>query len=128
MYMDLISSRKERRLKHEYSGVNINARDIMYKPILITQFEITESSLNKGKDMLVAQVYYWKSVEENGIKDRIRIKAVLFCESYNLIKTIRGTDDRLPHMTKITKKKDGYYYFTKLNDTEKSNLNDLQND
>ena len=100
----------------------------MYKPILITQFEITESSLNKGKDMLVAQVYYWKSVEENGIKDRIRIKAVLFCESYKLIKTIRGTDDRLPHMTKITKKKDGYYYFTKLNDTEKSNLNDLQND
>ena len=126
--MDLISSRRERRLKHEYSGVNINARDIMYKPILITKFEITESSLNKGKDMLVAQVYYWKSVEENGIKDRIRIKAVLFCESYNLIKTIRGTDDRLPHMTKITKKKDGYYYFTKLNDTEKSNLNDLQND
>lgn len=126
--MDLISSRRERRLKHEYSGVNINARDIMYKPILITQFEITESSLNKGKDMLVAQVYYWKSVEENGIKDRIRIKAVLFCESYKLIKTIRGTDDRLPHMTKITKKKDGYYYFTKLNDTEKSNLNDLQND
>ena len=110
--MDLISNRRERRLKHEYSGVNINARDIMYKPIL----------------MLVAQVYYWKSVEENGIKDRIRIKAVLFCESYNLIKTIRGTDDKLPHMTKITKKKDGYYYFTKLNDTEKSNLNDLQND
>lgn len=100
----------------------------MYKPILITQFEITESSLNKGKDMLVAQVYYWKSVEENSIKNKVKVKAVLFCESYNLIKTIKGTDDMLPHMTKITKKKDGYYYFTKLNDTEKSNLKDLQND
>ena len=126
--MDLVTSRKEKRLKYQYSGPNIHVRDIMFKPIMITQFEIIDSTLNKGKEMLVAQVMYWKTVKGNGVETKIKVKAVLFCESYKLIKTIKNTEDKLPHMTKITKSKDSYYYFTKLNDIEKSNLKDLEND
>ena len=50
------------------------------------------------------------------------IKAVVFSESYSLIKTIRGTEDELPHLTKIVRKCDGYLYFTALNDKEKKCL------
>ena len=39
---------------------------------------------------------------------------LLITESYTLIKTLQGTEDRLPHHTKIVRKRDGYYYFTAL--------------
>ena len=47
---------------------------------------------------------------------------MVFSESYSLIKTIRGTEDELPHLTKIDRKRDGYLYFTALNDKEKKYL------
>ncbi len=47
---------------------------------------------------------------------------MVFSESYSLIKTIRGTEAGLPHLTKIVRKRDGYLYFTALNDKEKKCL------
>ena len=50
------------------------------------------------------------------------IKTMVFSESYSLIKTIRGTEAGLPHLTKIVRKHDGYLYFAALNDKEKKCL------
>ena len=47
---------------------------------------------------------------------------MVFSESYSLIRTIRGTEDGLPHLTKIVRKRDGYLYFAALNDKEKKCL------
>lgn len=87
----------------------------MYIPIMITQFEVTSSTLHPGKDMMVAQVAYIGNGGEI-------ISRTLFTESYTLISTIKGTESELPHYTKITRKRDGYFYFIKLNEKEKQIL------
>lgn len=87
-----------------------------YKPLKITQFEICESWLNPSKECLVAQVTYIdKDTQE-------AIRRTLWTESYTLVNTIKGTEDSLPHYTKIVVKKDGYYYFVRLNEKEKQLL------
>ena len=70
--------------------------------------------------MLAAQVYY---VEDGAIEARL-----LIAEGYKLLKTIRGTEAELPHYTKIIRKRDGYYYFTALNDKEKEPLKVIEYD
>lgn len=47
---------------------------------------------------------------------------MVFSESYSLIRTIRGTEAGLPHLTKIVRKRDGQLYFTALNQQEKKIL------
>lgn len=73
--------------------------------------------------MLAAQVYF---MEDGAIEVRL-----LLAEGYKLLETIRGTEDQLPHYTKIIRKRDGYYYFAALNEKEKEPLKlieyDLQN-
>ena len=114
--MDLSTSRRERRLKHDYVGEGMSAAHLRYKPIKIIQFEICRSWLNDNKDCLVAQAMFVDK-ETGEVK-----KVTIWTESYSLIKTIRGTEDSLQHYTKIIRKRDGYYYFVKLNDIEKSTL------
>ena len=114
--MDLQTPRRTRRLNLNYEGPARSASQILYTPIKITQFEITESWLHPGKECLVFQ-----SVNLNHESGEI-IKTMVFSESYSLIKTIRGTEDELPHLTKIVRKRDGYLYFVALNDKEKKCL------
>lgn len=116
--MDLMTIRRERRLKYIYQGSSIQPGGLLYKPIKITQFEITASTLHPGKDMVVAQVV---SVS----KDGEITQNILFTESYTLLSTLKGTEDSLPHYTKITRKKDGYYYFVILNEKEKEILSKI---
>ena len=49
--------------------------------------------------------------------------APLMTESYDLIATIEGTEDSLPHYTKIVRSKDRQYHFAQLNQIEIDNLN-----
>lgn len=115
--MDLSTpKRKERRLKYDYEGEGMSASFYRYKPIRISQFEICKSWLNPDKDCLVAQVEYID--KETGEL----VKGTMWTESYTLLDTIRDTEKELPHYTKIVKKRDGYYYFVKLNDKEKQLL------
>lgn len=114
--MDLHTPRKAQRLHLHYEGPARSASQILYTPIKITQFEITESWLHPGKECLVFQ-----SVNLNHQNGEI-IKAMVFSESYSLIKTIRGTEAGLPHLTKIVRKRDGQLYFTALNQQEKKIL------
>ena len=114
--MDLQTPRITRRLNLHYEGPARSASQILYTPIKITQFEITESWLHPGKECLVFQ-----SVNLNRKSGEI-IKTMVFSESYSLIKTIRGTEAGLPHLTKIVRKRDGYLYFAALNDKEKKCL------
>ena len=114
--MDLHTPRRTRRLNLNYEGPARSASQILYTPIKITQFEITESWLHPGKECLVFQ-----SVNLNRQNGEI-IKAVVFSESYSLVRTIRGKEAGLPHLTKIVRKRDGQLYFTALNQQEKKIL------
>ena len=118
--MDLSSSRQERRLKLNYEGIGRAAQHVLYIPIKITQFEIVQSWQNPGKECLVFQaVYPDKDTGEI-------IKCPIWTESYKLIKDIKGTQDELPHYTKIVKnKKDQQLYYTQLNAKEKLPLVNL---
>ncbi len=121
--MDLSTPRGQKILKHQYLGKCIYCGQLLYKPLLICHFEITASQLHAGKEMLAAQVYF---MEDGAIETRL-----LLAEGYKLLETIRGTEDQLPHYTKIIRKRDGYYYFAALNEKEKESLKlieyDLQN-
>ena len=114
--MDLSSTRRERRLKLRYEGVAVSAGNLLYTPIKITHFEIVDSCLNPGKRMLMAQTRYIdKQTGEVAIRP-------LMTESYQLIHDIEGTEDSLPHYTKIRRAKDGMLLWTTLNQEEKQIL------
>lgn len=110
-----LATTQGRVLKQQYKGRKLYVADVLYRPIKITTFEIVKSVLHKGKDMLVAQVEIKQS-------DKVEC-CVLFTESYTLIKTIRGTEKELPHITKIVRKRDRYYYFVPLNAIEMKEIN-----
>lgn len=118
--MDLSTPRRQKRLKHQYLGKGVQTGAVRYKPILITQFEIADSTLHAGKDMLVAQIHW---LEDGAIETH-----PLFAEGYKLIETVQGTEESLPHFTKIVRKRDGYDYFTPLNAKEKEPLIALYNE
>lgn len=98
-------------LKGRYVGKAIYVGGMMNMPFILTHYEITDSRHNEGKSLLVAQVIL------NGER------RTLFTESYSLIETIQAAKTAPPYYTKIIKKKDGYYYFVRLNNVE---LNKLQ--
>lgn len=110
-----LSTIRRKKLKHAFSGQKLYVSNVLFKPIVITNFEIAGSSLHVGKEMLVAQV--------NFLSDDGKIQTgVLFTESYSLIDSIRNTESDLPHTTKIIRKSDRYYYFCQLNKIELSKL------
>lgn len=118
--MELFSIRSERKLKLNYKGQRIAASDILFKPIKITHFEIVESWQNPGKDCLVFQ-----AVRINSDTGEV-VENMVLTESYEIIKTIKGTQSALPHYTKIVRDRSSRsMYFSKLNDKEKSPLLDL---
>ena len=98
--MDLSTPRGQKLLKHQYLGKRAYCAELLYKPLLICHFEIVASQQNAGKQMLVAQVYY---LNDGAIEAR-----PLMAEGYKLLATIKGTEDQLPHYTKIIRKRDGY--------------------
>ncbi|MGM9697090.1 MAG: hypothetical protein ACI3Y0_00380 [Prevotella sp.] len=115
--MNLSSTRRKRLLSHTFTGKSILVSTVLYKPIRITDFEIVDSPKNKGKKLLVAQVEW----NDGG---RI-VTSPLMTESYDLINTIRGTEDTLPHFTKIIRSKDKQYHFSELNNIEINSLKSL---
>lgn len=118
--MDLFSVRRERKLKLNYKGEKITATGILFKPIKITHFEIVESWQNPGKDCLVFQSIHIDS------KTGEVIENMVLTESYEIVKTIKGTQSALPHYTKIVRDKSSRsMHFSQLNDKEKSPLLDL---
>lgn len=112
--MNLSSPRRKRLLSHKFTGKSILVSRVIYKPIMITDFEIIDSPKNKGKKLLVAQVR-WNDEGRT-------LTAPLMTESYDLISTIQGTEDSLPHYTKIMRSKDKQYHFTELNNIEIKSL------
>lgn len=88
---------------------------ILYKPIKITAYETIPSRINRGKQLLVAQVIY--------LDKGIRYEQVLFTESYDLIRTLDDAGAP-PHYGKIIKSRDGRYSFAPLSSLE---INNLQN-
>lgn len=114
--MDLSSNRKGRRLKFAYIGDAISASNLLYVPLKILHFEIIDSPLNHGKRMLMAQTTYINP--ETGEV----LKRPLMTESCQLISDIEGTEDSLPHLTKIRRSKEGYLLWTTLNQKEKDTL------
>lgn len=114
--MDLQTPRRERVLKHQYTGRAVAAGGVLFRPLRIDFFEIAPSQLHEGRDMLVMQT---ASIDRDTGEI---VSHPVMTESFSLIKTIRGTEDSLPHYTKIVRKRDGYLYFSKLNDEEKRNI------
>ena len=113
--MNLSSARRKPLMSHQYQGKSIYASEVLYKPIKISAFEIVKSPKNEGKMLLVAQVE-WND------EGRMRT-APLMTESFDLISTIKGTESELPHITKITRSRDGQYHFSELNQIEINSLN-----
>jgi len=113
--MDLITPKRRRLHSTPFDGVGTSARNVLYIPLKIIRFEINESVLHLGKKMLTFQADY---IDKNGV----RYHRPVMTESFTLINTISGTESELPHYTKIIRKRDGYFYFVKLNDIEKSQL------
>lgn len=109
--MNLSTKPQARVLSHAYRGSRLRVGDVLYKPMTITAFEVIPSQLHPGKQALAMQVVV--DGEEH----------LLITESYTLIKTLQGTEDRLPHHTKIVRKRDGYYYFAALLPQEITTLN-----
>jgi hypothetical protein len=116
--MELVTPHKHKLLKYRYYGMSVNVGSVLYKPIIITRFEIVKSQRNKGKYMLVMQLKY--------VQDDIIKTVPVFTESYTLVSTIRDTEKDLPHYTKIIRKRDGYYYFVSLNYMEKETLKKIK--
>ena len=100
--MNLATPDRRTILSHAYRGSRLRVGDVLCKPMTITAFELIPSQLHPGKQALAMQVVV--DGEEH----------LLITESYTLIKTLQGTEDRLPHHTKIVRERDGYYYFTGL--------------
>ena len=67
---------------------------ILYKPVKITAYETIPSRINRGKQLLVAQVIYLDQGE--------RQEQVLFTESYDLIRTLNDAGTPT-HYGKINK-------------------------
>lgn len=106
--MDLSSPKREKRLKLRYEGVGIAASHMMYVPIRIDQFEIVDSWMNEGKKCLVMQASYIdKSTGEIS-------KCLIWTEAYKLIEDIKGTEQTLPHYTKISRN-GRYMFYVQLN-------------
>lgn len=103
-------TQKKRLLNGRYEGKAIYVSDLIGDPIRILRYEIVESPRNKGKELLVAQVEH---------KGELRL---LFTEAFVLIKTLRDVAGVPPFETKIVKKRDGCYEFSKLNNVELNKL------
>ena len=78
---------------------------VLYKPVKITAYETIPSRINRGKQLLVAQVIY---LDQEG-----RQEQVLFTESYDLIRTLNDAGTP-PHYGQLTKSRDGPYSFAPL--------------
>ena len=113
--MNLSSARHKPLLSHQYHGKSIYVSEVLYKPIRITAFEIVKSPKNEGKMLLVAQVE-WND------EGRMRT-APLMTESFDLISTIKGTESELPHITKITRSRNGQDHVSEL---EQIGINSLK--
>lgn len=99
----------------KYTGDKVMTGGVLFRPLRIDHFEIVPSPRNKGKELLVAQLTLL-----NG--DAVE-KKVLFTESYSLINVIKGTEEGLPHFTRIVRKKgDRYNYFSVITEVEKEKL------
>lgn len=114
--MDLTSSLRPKKLKYSYIGTGISARQLLYVPLKIIQFEIVDSWIHPNKECLIMQVVYIDNGEV--------IKEMMWTEAYSLVKDIKNTENFLPHYTKLRKTK-GYILFTQLNEKEKSPLYEL---
>lgn len=105
--MNLSSPTKKNLFSKKFDGTKVYVGEVLYKPIRIDRFEIVPSVRNKGKMMLACQIM---------INGEPRL---LMTESYSLIRDITGTEESLPHYTKIIRKKrEAYYYFAPLNEME----------
>ena len=71
--MDLQTPRRTRRLNLNYEGPARSASQILYTPIKITQFEITESWLHPGKECLALKIASEICIFTNG---NIRVETV----------------------------------------------------
>lgn len=114
--MSNLSTKRHKSLSHQYNGSRIMVGKILYKPVKITAYETIPSRINRGKQLLVAQVIY---LDQEG-----RQEQVLFTESYDLIRTLddAGTP---PHYGKIIKSRDGRYSFAPLSNSEIQNLKNI---
>lgn len=110
--MNNLSSRTKPRLfSKKFEGLKVRPAEILNRPVLIKDFEIVESPRNKGKKLAGIQVR------------AAGVNSLLLTESYSLIDTLMQADRaNLPFCTKMVKKRDGYYYFVKLNEQEKAAL------
>lgn len=108
--MNLSTPERKPLLRYRYEGSRVLPGQLIGRPITITRFELTASRMNPDKSLLVAQV------------EAPTGSHVLMTESWTLIGTLRGTEDMLPHQTKIIRKRDGYYYFVELNRMELKSL------
>lgn len=108
--MNLSTPERKPLLRYHYEGSRVLPGQLIGRPISITRFELTASRMNPGKSLLVAQV------------ETPTGNHVLMTESWTLIGTLRGTEDMLPHQTKIIRKRDGCYYFVELNRMELKSL------
>jgi len=97
-------------LRKKFIGDKISLKDVIYKPIMITQYEVSDSRFYSSP-MLTLQIV---------IDDKER---VLFTQSRVLRKTIEKNKDKPPYYTKIIKRKNGCLYFAKLTDKEKELFN-----
>ena len=103
--MDLTSSLRPKKLKYNYIGTGISARQLLYVPLKITQFEIVDSWIRPDKECLIMQIVYIDKDTGEVIKE------MMWTEAYSLVKDIKNTENSLPHYTKLRKTK-GYILFT----------------
>jgi len=109
--MNLSTPTRQRLFSRHFIGPKVYVAQVLNVPIIITDYEVVNSRQNLGRKLLAMQVI----LNSNPI--------LVMTESYTLIETISKADrSNLPYYTKITHKKDRYYYFVKLNEIEKSKI------
>lgn len=121
---DLFTKPSESKLKLRYKGEKITPCLCLYNPIRLLYYEIIDSSLNKGKELVVGQIILYDKKEE------VLSERLLMTESFGVLKTLHSAESEnkpLPYDFKFIRNRKGFIMLEKLNKKEKSLLNRYYN-
>jgi len=121
---DLFTKPSESKLKLKYEGEKVSPLSCLYTPVRLLYYEIIDSSLNKGKKLIVGQILIYNKKEE------VLVKKLLMTESFGVLKTLHSAESEnkpLPYDFKFIRNRKGFIMLEKLNKKEKSLLNRYYN-
>lgn len=110
--MDLSTPYKKRLSNKSFVGKRYDLSYMANRPLLISDYDIVQSKLSPGKELLILQVFEISTGP-----------AMIWTEGLKLISTIKQAAERPPYYCKIIKNNKGYWCFVRLTEWEKEQIN-----